>query len=159
MLGGGGGVRTLGGESSPVSGVFGAPPGSGSGFAGRERTGGGGGPDERPKGPGAADGGADCREGSGGGPPGNGVPSAGVAPPSVLAAFGGGEVAGGGGVTPVGVMPGCVVRAACGGADVPGRGGENAGRGATAAPGLGAPGPSSLGFCLSFIPVLLRAPP
>ena len=75
MLGGGGGVRALGGASSAGA--------SGMGFAGRERTGGGGGPEERPNTPGA-DG---CREG-GIGLPGAGTPSTGVGPPSAFDAFG-----------------------------------------------------------------------
>ena len=129
MLGGGGGVRTLGGAASesgaPGRGV---PDAAGGAVTGRERTGGGGGPDGRAK--------------LGGG---KGVaPAAAGEPP--------GATAGARGVMPPGVMPGSVVRATCGAGDGPGRGGENDGRGGTADTAeAGDPGSWSLGFGLSVI--------
>ena len=133
MLGGGGGVRATAWAPSGTGVLGRTPPGaSGGALAGRERTGGGGGPEGFASPPGDEGAGATERDGAGGGPP--------------------GAVAGGAGVSPPGVMPGSVSRGTCGAGDAAGRGGENDGRGGTAeVPAAGVPGCAALGFPLSSI--------
>jgi len=119
MLGGGGGV-------------------SGWGVVGRERTGGGGGPEEAP----GMDGGAE-RTGAGGGPLGVGGCSGAAGTGSA-----GPETTPGG----LGERPGRVARGAWGAIDEAGRGGENEGRGGTADDGwTGALAPRSFGLSFSLM--------
>jgi hypothetical protein len=141
MLGGGGGVRAPNGDEAEGASGWAAPGTAGAGVAGRERTGGGGGPELAP----GMDGGAE-RTGAGGGPPGVGRRGAVVG----TGAARGGSAPGG-----EGEMPGRVPRGICGAIEESGRGGENEGRGGTADAGwTGGRGPRSLGLSFS---LMLRA--
>ncbi|HTQ06449.1 MAG TPA: hypothetical protein VMI54_21465 [Polyangiaceae bacterium] len=128
MLGGGGGVRAPSNDPSAAVPGRGAPAASAADGAGRERTGGGGGPEGFPKAAGEANGdegvGGAERTGAGGGP---------------LGAVSGGA----------GVMLGSVVRGR--GAAPSGRGAENDGRGAAAGAAGWVPGGGSPGSGLSLI--------
>lgn len=110
--------------------MWGAPGTSGWGVVGRERTGGGGGPDEAP----GADRGCVTggRTGGGGGPP-DAEPGADGAAGETTSTRGA-----------AGEIPGSVSRGTCGGMEEAGRGGENEGRGGTADDGgCGGLGPRS----------------